>query len=195
MQTIFKFSISNTTYFIFSPLLLHSPFFYFSSQMLYGKNHCNVQQVIPMDRFGSFNILHLPNKNYRRIGKKGRLGGTNSSPINEFGDSKSKFDNPSSHVLLTAMELHVELEKHFPSTRRRQQQQQNMYGKERRYAGVITMKNELDPKPYFSNKEKHLKLVEKRMKAYEAYVQRGGIMSKEDMEGASQHSFFDEEEF
>ncbi len=155
----------------------------------------SISTVIPMDRFGSFNILHLPNKNYHRIGKKGRLSGTNSSPTNEFCDSKSKFDNPSSHMLLTAMELHIELEKHFPSTHRRKQQQQQKYGEERRYQGVITMKNELDPKPYFSSKEKHLKRVEKRMKAYEAYIQCGGIMSKEDMEGAPQHSFFDEEEF
>jgi hypothetical protein len=160
-----------------------------SSQMLYGKSHCNVQQILPIDRFGSLNVLHLPNKNYRRLGKKGRLGGTKNSPINEFRNSTTatvKYDNP---LLLTAMELHIELEKHFPSTKRKRFQYPQQF------TGVITMINELDPKPSFNNKEKHLQLVQKRMKAYKEYIQRGGIMSKEDMEGASRHSFFDEEEF
>ncbi|KAL3927187.1 MAG: hypothetical protein SGARI_005391, partial [Bacillariaceae sp.] len=37
-----------------------------SSQMLYGGRHCNVQQVLPADSFGTLTVLHLPNKNYRR---------------------------------------------------------------------------------------------------------------------------------
>jgi len=157
-----------------------------SSQMLYGSNHCNVQQVIPMDRFGSFNVFHLPNKNYRRVGKKGRLGGTEDSPLNEFADGKTKFAGPSS-TLLTAMELHVEIEKNFPSEKRKYRKKISN--------GVIRMvDDEFDPIPYFKGKENHMEIIKRRMKAYNAYVLRGGIMSKEDMEGASQHLFLDEEE-
>jgi len=39
-----------------------------SSQMLYHKKYCNVQQVLPVRSFGSLTVLHLPNKNYRRVG-------------------------------------------------------------------------------------------------------------------------------
>lgn len=170
-------------------------FFFFplredSSQMLYGSSHCNVQQVIPMDRFGSFNVFHLPNKNYRRVGKKGRLGGTEDSPLNEFGDGKTKFVGPS-HILLTAMELHVEIEKNFPSEKRSYRKKNYSNN----YQGVIRMvDDEFDPIPYFKGKEHHMEIIKKRMKAYNDYVLRGGIMSKEDMEGASQHLFLDEEE-
>jgi hypothetical protein len=38
-----------------------------SSQMLYGGRHCGVQQVIPVNSFGTLTVLHLPNKNYRRV--------------------------------------------------------------------------------------------------------------------------------
>ena len=40
-----------------------------SSRMLYGRKHCNVQQLLPIETFGVMNVLHLPNKNYRRVGK------------------------------------------------------------------------------------------------------------------------------
>ena len=142
-----------------------------------------------MDRFGSLTVLHLPNKNYRRVGKKGRLGGNREdAPENEFGDGKTEFQGPDSR-LVTAMELHVEMEKHFPSSQRRDRRDND-----NTYRGIITLVNEVDPVPFFRGKERHAQLMETRMKAYEEYVRRGGILSKEDMEGASRHAFLDIEE-
>lgn len=40
-----------------------------SSYMLYGNKHCNVQQLLPLITFSTFVVLHIPNKNYRRVGK------------------------------------------------------------------------------------------------------------------------------
>jgi hypothetical protein len=40
-----------------------------SSRMLHGSKHCNVQQVLPLESFGTLTVLHLPNKNYRRVGR------------------------------------------------------------------------------------------------------------------------------
>ena len=46
-----------------------------SSLMLFHKKHCNVKQVIPVSKFSLFSVHHLANKNYKRIGKRGRLQG------------------------------------------------------------------------------------------------------------------------
>ncbi|GAX14671.1 hypothetical protein FisN_11Hh210 [Fistulifera solaris] len=70
-----------------------------SSQMLYGCRHgCCVQQLLPKERsFGALTVLHLPNKNYRRVGKYRQR---------EFADGTEVFQQPSS-TLLTDMELHL----------------------------------------------------------------------------------------
>ena len=44
-----------------------------SSHMLFGKRHCGVTQVIPADLFGAFNLHHLPDKNFKRLGRKHRM--------------------------------------------------------------------------------------------------------------------------
>jgi hypothetical protein len=75
-----------------------------SSQMLYGSRHCNVQQVIPVESFGTLTVLHLPNKNYRRVGHfRNRT----------FSDGTEKFDHDVAGSLLTAMRLHLETRRTF----------------------------------------------------------------------------------
>lgn len=89
-----------------------------SSQQLYGKSHCNVQQVIPMDNFGAHTVLHLPNKNYRRVGRKGRLGGTLADKDKEAETAlmmQASLPVVSSK-LLTAMQLHIALRQKWPAT-------------------------------------------------------------------------------
>jgi len=132
-----------------------------SSQQLYGKKHCGVQQVIPMDNFGQFNILHLPNKNYRRVGRKGRLGGNagKDNPENEFSDGNEQFEGPSK-LLLSAMELHILMRQTWPAT-----PQQSYHGIEM----IDTVPNGRSS------------LLIRRMQEYHEYVARGGVMSEEDM--------------
>ena len=132
-----------------------------SSQMLYGNRHCGVQQVIPMDKFGALTVLHLPNKNYRRVGKKGRLGGGNAKDDNkvEFSDGTKQFEGPS-NLLLTAMELHIEMRRRWPLEPKFP------------YTG-IQMVDEV--------RGRRTPLIDRRMQEFRAYEARGGVMSEEDM--------------
>ena len=124
-----------------------------SSQMLYGcRNGCCVQQVLPKERsFGALTVLHLPNKNYRRVGKYRQR---------EFSDGTEVFEQPSS-TLLTDMELHLGMrrvwhpEPQIP------------------YRG-ITMVDEVD------KQSDRNPLLERRMKEYHEYVERGGVLSDYD---------------
>jgi hypothetical protein len=120
-----------------------------SSQMLYGSKHCNVQQVLPISSFGSLTVLHLPNKNYRRVGHfRNRT----------FSDGTETFEISSS--LLTAMRLHLEMAQHFS------------FPKKEPYWGVQIV-DEVDAG--------RTPLLERRMGEYQAYVDRGGVLSEEDM--------------
>ena len=133
-----------------------------SSNQLYGKSHCGVQQVIPMDQFGALSILHLPNKNYRRVGRKGRLGGAS----NEKEDDSTKLIEKLpklSDKLLTALELHIEMRRKWPAKPKYPYQGIKMIN-------TVQGRGRGDPA-----------LLE-RMKQYQDYVERGGVMSKEDME-------------
>jgi hypothetical protein len=65
----------------------------------------DVQQVIPKDTFGALTVLHLPNKNYRRVGKYRNR---------QFADGTEVFETPH-ESLLTAMELHLSVRKLIPS--------------------------------------------------------------------------------
>ena len=85
-----------------------------SSQMMYGGRHCAVKQLIPVENFGQLTVLHLPNKNYRRVGKQGRLGGSDNAPKNEFSDGTEVFQRASSE-LLKGLELHIEIKRQFPN--------------------------------------------------------------------------------
>lgn len=130
-----------------------------SSQMLYGSQHCGVQQVIPIDKFGALTVLHLPNKNYRRVGKKGRLGGHGSKEDVQFSDGTEVIEGPSKQ-LLTAMELHIEM-------RRRWRAQPQLP-----YKGIQMVDDVRGGR---------FPLIDKRMLEFRAYESRGGVMSEEDM--------------
>ncbi|KAG7353542.1 hypothetical protein IV203_002897 [Nitzschia inconspicua] len=124
-----------------------------SSQMLYGGKHCNVQQVLPVDAFGTLTVLHLPNKNYRRVGHfRNRT----------FSDGTEQFDHGLSAGLLTAMMLHLEIQKNIPQAPRIP------------YDG-ITMVDEV------GNGRDRTPLLERRMSDYQAYVDRGGVLSAKDI--------------
>jgi hypothetical protein len=87
-----------------------------SSQQLYGKRHCNVQQVIPIKNFGAHTVLHLPNKNYRQVGRKGRLGGTLDKDKEAEAATLMQASLPVvSSKLLTAMQLHIALRQKWPA--------------------------------------------------------------------------------
>lgn len=131
-----------------------------SSQMLYGNRHCNVQQVIPIDKFGELTVLHLPNKNYRRVGRQGRLGGGKKGTPKQMIFGNETF-TPTSSLLVSAMDLHLEFAKRWPKT------------PQLPYKGPVYMFNKGCDRPF----EK----VRRMMKEYEAYVERGGVMSDEDM--------------
>lgn len=132
-----------------------------SSQMLFGTRHCNVQQVIPMDKFGELTVLHLPNKNYRRVGRHGRLGGgKKGTPAHQvFGNETY---TPTSSLLISAMQLHLEFAKRWPKTPTIP------------YNGPVFMYNKGCDRP--------VKMVRSRMNEYDAYAARGGVMSEEDIQ-------------
>jgi len=123
-----------------------------SSQMLYGGRHCNVQQVLPKQTFGTLTVLHLPNKNYRRVGKY---------RSREFSDGSEVFEQPHSS-LLTAMELHL-------ATRRKWRPTPQIP-----YRGIRMMDE-------VNNARDRNPSMERRMREYEEYVKRGGVMSDDDM--------------
>ena len=76
-----------------------------SSQQLFGKRHCNVQQVLPKDKFGALTVLHVPNKNYRRVGKYRKR---------VFSDGTEQFEQYPD--LVTALQLHLAMRKAWPAT-------------------------------------------------------------------------------
>mmetsp|Transcript_16378 Transcript_16378/g.24141 ORF Transcript_16378/g.24141 Transcript_16378/m.24141 type:complete len:481 (-) Transcript_16378:84-1526(-) len=132
-----------------------------SSQMLHGKRHCNVQQVIPIDKFGELTVLHLPNKNYRRVGRKGRIGGAKDDETKTDIDDHTKAIIGASSQLLSAMQLHVEFSKKWPKIPHLP------------YEGPVYMVNE--------GYKRVPGEVKKMLDDYEAYVLRGGVMSEDDM--------------
>lgn len=131
-----------------------------SSQMLYGNRHCNVQQVIPMDKFGALTVLHLPNKNYRRVGRKGRVGGNDAKEDKQDTDGSGEIEGPSSK-LLTALQLHIDMRRKWPMQ------------PQLPYKG-IQMIDEV--------RGGRTPMLDRRMREFRAYEARGGVMSEEDMD-------------
>ncbi|KAL3794379.1 hypothetical protein HJC23_012916 [Cyclotella cryptica] len=146
-----------------------------SSQMLFGKRHCGVTQLLPVDNFGQLTVLHLPNKNYRRVGKQGRIGGSDNSPKNEFSDGTEVFE-PSHPDLLRALELHIEMKRQFPHLK-----STNVAGEDGRlrYVGIRMVDTDLNVGSFAKD---HRQVAEKRLEAYRAYVGRGGYMIDSDMD-------------
>mmetsp|Transcript_32079 Transcript_32079/g.48788 ORF Transcript_32079/g.48788 Transcript_32079/m.48788 type:complete len:511 (+) Transcript_32079:134-1666(+) len=141
-----------------------------SSQQLYAPRHCGIQQVIPIDQFGSLTALHLPNKNYRRVGHfRNRT----------FSDGTETFDF-GGKGLLTAMALHMEL--------LQLQKAANQQKPQVPYRGIIMDDSMLDRKnsrwgyelkKKFSQDD-YFDMVDRRMKDFHEYVKRGGILTEED---------------
>lgn len=139
-----------------------------SSQMMYGTRHCAIKQLLPVDNFGQLTVHHLPNKNYRRVGKQGRLGGHDvNAPVNEFSDGSEVFA-PSHPDLLKALELHIELKRQFRHLQSLNIIDNSSDGEEGRYNGVRIVDTDINN--------------HKAMEAYKSYVKRGGYMIDTDMD-------------
>jgi hypothetical protein len=131
-----------------------------SSAQLYGKKHCNIQQVIPIDKFGAFTVLHLPNKNYRRLGKKGRMGGYNAKE-SDIETTKETVFTSSSSQLLTALDLHLEIRKKWPAE------------PQIPYKGI-------QMEDHVKGRGHNAPLLTRRMNEYHAFVERGGVLDAGD---------------
>lgn len=144
-----------------------------SSQMMYGTRHCAIKQLLPVENFGQLTVHHLPNKNYRRVGKQGRLGGHANAPVNEFSDGTEVFE-PSHPDLLKALELHIELKRQFRHLQLSNIIDKSSDGEENRYTGIRIV--DIDIK--LRNNHKMASTLE----AYKSYVKRGGYMIDTDMD-------------
>ena len=143
-----------------------------SSQMMYGGRHCNIKQLLPVENFGQLTVLHLPNKNYRRVGKQGRLGGNDNAPKNEFSDGTEVFQRASTE-LLKSLELHMEMKRQFPNL------QTSNVGKDGTYTGIRMVDTDANIRSMHKN---HRAAAEAQIEAYRSYVKRGGYMVESDMD-------------
>ena len=149
-----------------------------SSQQLYGRN-CSIQQVLPFQRFGGLTCWHLPNKNYRR---KGHVHNRT------FSDGTEVFDHGSDH-LLTAMHLHLQLRRLFPTESSRTSSGDETDNKRRTYRG-ITMVDKIDRShmPWGGelqvkySRDDYLAMLQRRMDDFERYVADGGVLRPEDLQ-------------
>jgi hypothetical protein len=96
--------------------------------------------------------MHLPNKNYRRVGKYRKR---------EFSDGTEVFEEASSS-LLTAMELHLALRQTWPAK------------PQFPYRGIKMIDEVTKPGD-------RTPLLARRMDDYVAFVGRGGVLSEYDM--------------
>lgn len=142
-----------------------------SSNMLYGRKHCDVKQLLPAKSFGKMNVHHIPNKNYRRVGRKGRMGGysDNASDALDLENAPVSRAGPSS-ALVRAIEFHYDMRKKFPFD----------FKKDGRYVGV-EMINEIDPNRRCRGKDNFGARLLQHMTAYRRYVTSGGILTAADM--------------
>ena len=132
-----------------------------------------MKQLLPVENFGQLTVLHLPNKNYRRVGKQGRLGGNDNAPKNEFSDGSEVFQR--SHPdLMKALEMHIEMKRQFPNL-----QSSNVGGEGKRYTGIRIVDTDVD---FNSMHKNHRAAAEQRLEAYKTYVARGGYMVDSDMD-------------
>ena len=143
-----------------------------SSQMMYGGRHCAIKQLLPVDSFGQLTVLHLPNKNYRRVGKQGRLGGGDGAPKNEFSDGSEVF-TPTHPDLLKGLELHVAIKRQFPGPRGAD------VGGGGRYVGIRVVDTDINLNRVSKD---HRANAKKRLGEYAAYVSRGGYLIESDLD-------------
>lgn len=138
-----------------------------SSNQLFGKRHCNVQQILPIEKFGALTVWHLPNKNYRRIGRKGRLGhgqyrGAKADVAAGVAETEDGTAGMATKPIPTAMQWHLEFRQQYPK----------VAGVTK---GVITMLDKVH------GRGSNAPLLVRRMNEYNEYVERGRILSEEDM--------------
>lgn len=125
-----------------------------SSYQLYEPKYCNIQQVLPVERFGALTVHHVPNKNYRR--KKG------GKTLLEHGNGTAHVGlDQGSKDLIAALQLHLLLAKEYP----REPQVP--------YRGTIQVQDHV-------SRERN-SILEDRLAAWRKYVARGGILSDEDI--------------
>jgi len=147
-----------------------------SSQQLYAPKHCAIQQIIPLDRFGAFTVLHLPNKNYRRAGHFRKR---------TFSDGTETFDMGSPN-LLTALKLHIEMRQKISIPNNNYNNSNNSNNTP--YSG-ITMIDCVDRKQRWNSPELRHKfdrqdyyhMLDRRINDYNAYVHRGGTLTLQDL--------------
>jgi hypothetical protein len=135
-----------------------------SSAQLYGKKHCGIQQVLPVSKFGALSVLHLPNKNYRRVGRKGRLGGAAvdiDQDKKEEKDQHKDTEGPSDQ-LLSALQLHLAIREKYPAK------------PQEPYTGIVM-------EDHVGGRRAGSPFFKRRMDEYHAYVKRGGVLGPEDM--------------
>ena len=138
----------------------HQPLFgtqrvWMSSVQLMEPKYCNVQQVIPMDHFGALTVHHIPNKNYRRI--KGGMSKLNHGNGTELAELEQ-----GSPMLITALQLHIAMRQAWPVT------------PQIPYKGNIRMLDHVT--------EDRTPVLEERLRAFQQYLARGGVLSDQDMQ-------------
>ena len=140
-----------------------------SSVMLYGSKHCNVKLLIPVKSFGKMNAHHIPNKNYRRVGRKGRLGGyaEDARGSLNYENITSVGPHPS---LMKVYEVHFAMRQKFPFG----------FEKDGKYNGIEVV-DKIDPR-YLNYAKEYAANVKERLQAYDRYVKSGGVLTAVDME-------------
>ena len=171
-----------------------------SSFMMYGYPHstkgtikgaCHIQQVLPIDTFGSLTVYHLPNKNHRRV--KTRLTQnfeftrpTGDEPDFDFGDTQNK--------LVSAMKFHIEISKQHHKqhdhNKIQPSQQDDIQSTipytgirmiDQRHSGSGDGSSGIEEEQGGDAPEDMMTIDNDRFRDYHAYVARGGIMSLQDM--------------
>lgn len=117
-------------------------------------------------------MLHIPNKNYRRVGKKGRIGGNkDGAEENEFGDGKEQFAAADSS-LLSAMNLHLDMRRLRPVA---------VEMPPEKYTGIYMVDDIKRDRGFMRQGADYRDLVDRRLEAFQSYVARGGVMVESDM--------------
>jgi len=128
-----------------------------SSYQLYEPKYCNIQQVIPINLFGALTVHHLPNKNYRR-----KKGGVSKLDHDKPTPPPLDVDANGGVGLLTALELHLTMLRAWPAK------------PQKPYHNRIRIKDEVT--------RDRSTILEKRLRAFRDYADRGGVLSEDDME-------------
>jgi hypothetical protein len=128
-----------------------------SSYQLYEPRYCNIQQVIPVSKYGALTVHHIPNKNYRR-----KQGGTTQLKHHSEGIMNTTEINQGSPKLVKALHLHLDMRRKWPV-----EPEPGIYH-------GIQVRDEVT--------QERNSILDERFFSFRAYVQRGGVLSEEDMQ-------------